>query len=104
MLYTHYCSACHQRYGQGFEPYFPSLRGNPVVTAPEPGDALKGILLGAPADSSDAYSAHVVMPSFGSVLNDQQIAVIASYIRASWGNQAPAVSAEQVAEVRSGGR
>jgi mono/diheme cytochrome c family protein len=103
-LYAHYCSACHQAYGQGIAPYFPALRGNQVMTSAEPGDALKSILLGAPADPSDAYSAHVVMPSFGSLLDDRQIAIIASFIRASWGNQAAPVSAEQVGEVRARGR
>lgn len=103
-LYLHYCGACHQRYGQGTAPYFPALRGSQSMTAAEPSDALKSILLGAPAEPAEAYSAHVVMPSFGSLLNDEQIAAIASYIRASWGNQAAPISAKQVAEIRAGGR
>jgi mono/diheme cytochrome c family protein len=100
-LYEGYCSGCHQSHGQGLAPYFPALRGNEAVTLDEPNDIIKTLLLGAPSDPSQAYSAHVVMPSFGSVLSDAQIAVIASFIRASWGNDAAPVKPEQVSELRS---
>ncbi|WP_201245761.1 cytochrome c [Halochromatium salexigens] len=100
-LYVKNCSACHQDHGQGLKPYFPALRGNPVVDQKQPNDVLKTLLLGAPADPSEAFSAHVVMPSFGSVLSDQQLATVASYIRANWGNDAPPVSAKEVKALRN---
>jgi mono/diheme cytochrome c family protein len=100
-LYEGYCSSCHQRHGQGLAPYFPALRGNAAVTLEVPDDIIKTLLLGAPSDPSQAYSAHVVMPSFGSVLNDAQIAAITSFIRASWGNDAAPVKPEQVSQLRS---
>ncbi|MGF6093959.1 c-type cytochrome [Pseudomonas sp. 18175] len=40
------------------------------------------------------------MPSFAWKLSDQQIAATLSYIRNSWDNAAPEVTAKQVAEVR----
>jgi len=100
-LYERYCSACHQSHGQGLAPYFPALRGNEAVTLEEPNDIVKTLLLGAPSDPSQAYSAHVVMPSFGTVLNDKQIATLASFIRASWGNDAAPVTAKQVEALRT---
>ncbi|MGB5831327.1 MAG: cytochrome c [Thiohalocapsa sp.] len=100
-LYERYCSGCHQSHGQGLAPYFPALRDNEAVTLEEPNDVIKTLLLGAPSDPSEAYSAHVVMPSFGSVLKDDQIATIASFIRASWGNDAAPVKAKQVEALRS---
>lgn len=99
-IYVKNCSACHQDHGQGLKPYFPALRGNPVVNEERPNDVLKTLLLGAPADPSEAFSAHVVMPSFGLVLTDQQIATVASYIRANWGNDAPPVTAKEVKALR----
>lgn len=99
-LYTKNCSSCHQDHGQGQKPYFPALRGNEVVNESEPNNVLKTILLGAPADPSEAFSPHVVMPSFGSVLTDEQIATVASYIRANWGNDAPPVKVEDVKALR----
>jgi mono/diheme cytochrome c family protein len=100
-LYENYCSACHQSHGQGLAPYFPALRGNEAVTLAEPNDMVKTLLLGAPSDPSQAYAAHVQMPSFGKVLNDKQIATLASFIRASWGNDAAPVTAEQVNALRT---
>jgi mono/diheme cytochrome c family protein len=40
------------------------------------------------------------MPSFGSILTDAQIATVASYIRANWGNDAPPVTEKEVAALR----
>ncbi|EIC22467.1 cytochrome c [Thiorhodovibrio frisius] len=101
-LYQHYCSGCHQSHGQGLAPYFPSLRGNEVVLLPEPNDVIQTVLLGAPSDPTQAFSPHVVMPSFGSLLNDHQIAILASYIRANWGNDAAPVTPKQVSHLRQG--
>jgi mono/diheme cytochrome c family protein len=41
-----------------------------------------------------------IMPAFGTILNDDQVAAVASYIRNSWGNNFGAVQAQQVAGVR----
>jgi mono/diheme cytochrome c family protein len=99
-LYAKNCSACHQDHGQGLQPYFPALRANPVVNAADPNDVIKTILLGAPADPAEALSPHVLMPSFGSVLTDQQVAILATYIRANWDNDAAPVTVEQVKALR----
>jgi mono/diheme cytochrome c family protein len=40
------------------------------------------------------------MPAYAGKLTDQEIADVASYIRNSWGNAAPAVTAEQVKKAR----
>lgn len=100
-LYDGYCASCHQPHGRGIAPYFPALAGNEAVTAEVPDETVRTLLLGAPSDPAEAYSPHVVMPSFGSIFTDRQIAALASYIRASWGNGAAAVTAEQVATQRN---
>ena len=40
------------------------------------------------------------MPAYAKQLSDQEIADVTTYIRNSWGNAAPAVTAEQVAKAR----
>ncbi|VTR41926.1 Gluconate 2-dehydrogenase cytochrome c subunit precursor [Serratia fonticola] len=40
------------------------------------------------------------MPPFGWRLNDQQVADVVNFIRSSWGNNAKAISASDVADVR----
>jgi mono/diheme cytochrome c family protein len=41
------------------------------------------------------------MPSYGRQLDDAQVANVLTYIRNSWGNAAPAVSAGDVGKARS---
>ncbi len=40
------------------------------------------------------------MPGFDYRLTDGEVAAVVTFVRNSWGNQAPAVSADQVAKVR----
>jgi mono/diheme cytochrome c family protein len=40
------------------------------------------------------------MPFFRVLRNDQQIADVLSFVRKSWGNNAPAVTPEAVAKIR----
>ncbi len=41
------------------------------------------------------------MPAYDTKLSDQEIADVATYIRNSWGNAAPTVSADEVAKARN---
>jgi mono/diheme cytochrome c family protein len=41
------------------------------------------------------------MPPYGHRLSDDEVAAIVTYVRASWGNRAPPVSATQVNRYRS---
>jgi mono/diheme cytochrome c family protein len=40
------------------------------------------------------------MPQFGWLLTDDQVAALLTYIRNSWGNSAPAVTAGEVGKTR----
>ncbi len=40
------------------------------------------------------------MPAFGTVLSEGQITAVINYVRTQWGNNAPLVTAEQVAKER----
>ena len=40
------------------------------------------------------------MPQFRAQLTNRQVAEIVTFMRASWGNQAPAVTADEVAAIR----
>ena len=41
------------------------------------------------------------MPAFADQLKDEEIAAVASHERTSWGNQAPTVTAADVAKLRA---
>lgn len=94
-LYSETCSACHQPTGDGIPGAFPPLAGSEIVNDPDPSILIQIILSGY-----DARPEFGAMPEFGSLLSDEEIAAIATHERSSWGNQAPLVTPEQVAEIR----
>lgn len=102
-LYTINCSACHQASGLGIASTFPSLAGDPVVNAADPTEHISTVLHGAHGRVIGGVAYPVVMPPFESALNDEQVAALVNHERSSWDNHAPAVTAEQVAKVRSAG-
>jgi mono/diheme cytochrome c family protein len=94
--YLNYCASCHLENGQGLAGAVPKLAGNGVATAQGPETVIRVILGGINAQGS--YSA---MPAIGASMTDQEVADATNYIRASWGNKAPAVAGPgQVASLR----
>jgi mono/diheme cytochrome c family protein len=101
MDYLNSCAACHLSSGQGYVSTFPALAGNPVVNAADPASLISIVLHGGTEPATAAAPARFTMPPFGGRLSDQEIADIVTFIRSSWGNQAPAVAPEQVAKIRT---
>jgi alcohol dehydrogenase (quinone), cytochrome c subunit len=99
-VYTGACVSCHGFDAQGFTPYMPALAGNPVVLDDDPSSLINLMLNGSiplvAEGTPDAYR----MPQFRQQLSDPEIADVITFIRNSWGNQAPAVTALQVAKLR----
>lgn len=86
-LFAAHCAACHQATGKGLPGVFPPLDGSDWVR----GDArvLANILLhGVEGEIEVAGTVYKgSMPAFAQ-LADAELAGIASYVRASWSNQA----------------
>lgn len=99
-LYVDNCAACHRTDGVGYKRAFPSLKGNPVVQTDDPTSLIHIILTGNTTPAVQGAVSNLTMPSFGWRLNDQQVADVANFVRTSWGNKAPAVTAGDVAKVR----
>lgn len=100
-LYTQHCAACHQPNGQGVPRAFPGLAANATVQCIDPLNAIRVILAGGATVQTEKSPQSMVMPPFGEVLDDRQIADIVTYIRATWGNSASEVSGDQVKAVRA---
>ncbi|MBV8198593.1 MAG: cytochrome c [Candidatus Eremiobacteraeota bacterium] len=100
IVYRTNCSSCHQADGKGLRGAFPPLAANPVVTGnPTAVIAIvKNGLEGRVVVNGVAYSG--IMPHWGGVLSDQQIAAAITYIRSSWHNLAPGVSLAQVQAIK----
>ncbi len=100
-VYATRCGSCHQMNGAGVTGVFPPLAGSDHVTG-DPGTLVRIIMNGmsGPVEVK-GYTYNGVMPPWGAALKDDEIAALATYIRSSWGNQASAISAEDVAKVRA---
>ncbi|MGA8854669.1 MAG: cbb3-type cytochrome c oxidase subunit II [Christiangramia sp.] len=94
-LYNATCVACHQANGKGVPGAFPPLAGSGFVNDDNPEMLIKIILQGY-----DARSEFGVMPPFADQLTDAEIAAIATHERSNWGNDAPAVTEEEVKKIR----
>ncbi|MGQ9921999.1 MAG: c-type cytochrome [Desulfobacca sp.] len=91
-VYAARCADCHRRHGQGLPNIFPALANNSFVTG-DPLGVIQVILAGRRGSMGR-------MPAWQAILNDQEIAAVVTYIRQAWGNQAEAVTPEQVAAQR----
>lgn len=98
--YVDSCASCHRTDGSGYAHFFPELRNNPVIMSQDPVSLIHIVLMGQTLPGLKAAPSSITMPPFGWRLNDQQIADVVSFIRSSWGNDAPAVQAEDVRKVR----
>ena len=99
-IYLDQCSGCHMQDGTGQAQVFPPLKGNAVVQANNPGTMLHMILDGARIASTAGNPTGLAMPAFAWKLSDQDVADLASYLRATWGNQAGPVSTSDVKNAR----
>ena len=82
------CAACHQASGKGIPGAFPALAGSKFVQGPS-ADVAAVLLKGRGG-----------MPDFSPTLSDADIAEVLSYVRSAWGNQAGALSGQEVASLR----
>ncbi|MES2606144.1 MAG: cytochrome c [Pseudomonadota bacterium] len=98
--YYEYCSNCHVTSGAGYYPFQPPLAGNPVVMDRDPSSLINLTLNGSLRVFTNQGPDVNDMPYFRQLLTDQQIADTLTFIRTSWGNQASAVTAAEVAVIR----
>lgn len=99
-LYEQHCADCHGAQGQGVPDIYPALAGNRAVTLASPNNVVQMVRLGGFAPSTRGNPRPFGMPPYGHVLNDDEIAAVATFIRQSWGNLAGPVSALDVLRVR----
>lgn len=101
-IYLDNCSACHVANGSGVPRFFAPLAGSGKVNNKDATTVIRVILEGASAVPTKMHPSSLTMPAFNWKLTDDQIAAVATYVRSSWGNAAPAVSAGDVADLREG--
>ena len=99
-VYQEVCINCHLANGEGVSGAFPPLAGsewlgkdNSVVIR----IVLHG-LMGKIEVKGKTYTN--VMAAWGGQLNDEEVSAVITYIRSSWGNNWPPVTASEVATIR----
>ena len=102
-LYRTSCASCHQSNGVGLEGVFPPLAGDPVVLDDDATRHIEIILFGLDGEAIGGVQYPAAMPGFAAQLSDAEVAAVVNHERTSWGNQAPTVTVDEVAEVRRGG-
>ena len=100
-LYMDNCNACHFVNGKGANGVFPELDGAKIVNAKDASGLLRVIVNGSRMPSTEKRPADLAMPGFGWRMNDDEVAALANFLRSSWTNDAPAVTAADVAKVRT---
>lgn len=99
-LYDDQCMACHGADGKGLPPHYPPLAGNRAITMAESVNAIRIVLNGGFAPATAGNPRPYGMPPFSHAMDDAQVAAVVSYLRGSWGNQAPPVTPSQVNRYR----
>ena len=100
-VFTTTCVVCHQLDGAGKEQLYPPLAGSEWVQGDE--NKLIRIILGGltgPVEvAGETFNG--AMPGWGPVLEDKDIAAVATYIRSSWGNKAAPITEAKVKSIRT---
>ncbi|MBN9590535.1 MAG: cytochrome c [Alphaproteobacteria bacterium] len=104
-VFIQHCVVCHQPpqriAGPSIPlPDYPRLGGDTLVAGRDPTTVLRIILQGAQSPLTPNAPIAYSMPSFAT-LSDQQVADVATYIRARWGNGASSIGRSAVHKLRA---
>jgi mono/diheme cytochrome c family protein len=91
--YQNLCQPCHQADGRGADTLAPPLIGSEFALATDATIPVRIVLHGKEGTVA-------LMPPLGSMLTDEQIAAVLTYIRREWGHTASPVSPADVARTR----
>jgi mono/diheme cytochrome c family protein len=100
MVYARTCVACHGPEGKGVPMAFPPLDGSEWIAA-DPTVAARIVLGGlqGPVEAAGQKVTSLMPPLVD--LKDQEIADVLTYVRQSWTNDSPSVTADQIKETRA---
>ena len=103
-IYGQHCASCHGERGEGIKGAYPPLAGNRAVTLPVTANLVQVVLGGGYPPATAGNPRPYGMPPFVMVLKDADVAAVLTFLRSSWGHNAPPVSEFEVAQQRGGAR
>lgn len=96
LSYMSACAACHGVSGEGIPNVAPPMRGNTAVMMEDPNNLVTVILHGVQTQTFAGNERMYAMPGFADRMSAEDVAGLATWMRAQWGAQAQPVTAEQV--------
>lgn len=102
LSYLSACAGCHGTNGEGIPNVAPPMNGNIAVVMDSPVNLLTVILQGVPTQTFTGNQRMYAMPGFADRMSAEEVAGLASWMRAQWGGQGKAITAEQVEAIASG--
>jgi thiosulfate dehydrogenase len=100
LAYLQFCVDCHRQDGAGVAGIFPALAANASLRSRDPATLLHLMLTGWSTAQTTAHPRLYTMPGFAR-LSDGELSEMLGFVRASWGEGAPPVSAEAVRKARA---
>lgn len=101
-LYEKHCRECHGDSGRGGIFDGPPLAGSAVVQGEDASSLINIVLHGSDRPADLGSPTWETMPAYADTLGDAELAALANYLRANWGNRASPVAPETVARQRFG--
>lgn len=99
-IYKMHCATCHGNQGQGQPGDYPALMANRAVLMADHTNLIQTVLHGGFSPVTSGHPQPFGMPPFVLTLTDHEIAQVLSHVRSAWGNQADAVTAQEVSRLR----
>jgi mono/diheme cytochrome c family protein len=99
-LYERHCAECHRANGEGIANMYPALAGNTSILMDLAVNPIRMVYAGGFPPSTKGNPRPFGMPPFYQDLSDHDVASVVTFIRRSWGNDAPAVSQAEAARLR----
>jgi mono/diheme cytochrome c family protein len=100
-IYDTHCKLCHGASGLGVPPMYPPLANNQAISMEFSVNPIRMVLFGGFPPATRGNPRPFGMPPFASILTDQNVADVVTYMRQSWGNRGTAVNAVEVAKYRT---
>jgi mono/diheme cytochrome c family protein len=101
-LYERHCAECHGLKGEGAGGLYPALAGNRTVLMDEPANLVRVMANGGFAPATVLNPRPFGMPPMAPFMSNDEMALVATYVRSAWGHQADEVDARTVGRLRSG--
>jgi len=96
-VYAERCADCHGEQGEGVPGMYPPLAGNRAILLEPPVNTIRAVLNGGFPPATAGNPQPFGMPPYATLLSDEDVAAVVSYIRNAWGNRASPVNAWEVA-------